>query len=265
MKGNRAAYQREWRRRNPKSNAASQRKYYLKNKIRMDSYQRQWKRDNKDKEKAYRATSLARSLAANPNFKADQYKRWKAKISAAAKRRRMLNPEKHRAIKRADYKKNRDKRIAYAIKYAAKNPEKVSASLRKWRRENKQHINDYAAKRYRENLLFRIRTKLSNNINRVIKRQKTRKKSSTAKLIGISIPQFKKHIESLFLPGMSWENRSSWHIDHFRPCASFDLEDVEQQKMCFHYTNLAPMWPLDNVKKNSKWNGVLFRPSKGLK
>ena len=54
---------------------------------------------------------------------------------------------------------------------------------------------------------------------------------------------------------MSWDNYGThgWHIDHIRPCASFDLSDEEQQKICFHYTNLQPLWAEDNLKKSKKW------------
>lgn len=43
------------------------------------------------------------------------------------------------------------------------------------------------------------------------------------------------------------------HIDHIKPCTSFDLADPEQQKACFHYTNLQPLWAVDNLKKGEKW------------
>ena len=54
---------------------------------------------------------------------------------------------------------------------------------------------------------------------------------------------------------MSWDNWSikGWHIDHIRPCSSFDLSDPTQQKECFHYTNLQPLWASENLKKNNKW------------
>ena len=54
---------------------------------------------------------------------------------------------------------------------------------------------------------------------------------------------------------VSWGNSSleGWHIDHIRPCASFDLTDPEQQKQCFHYTNLQPLWAEDNLRKSDKW------------
>ena len=34
-----------------------------------------------------------------------------------------------------------------------------------------------------------------------------------------------------------------------RPCATFDLRDAEEQRRCFHYTNLQPLWAADNVRK----------------
>jgi len=38
-----------------------------------------------------------------------------------------------------------------------------------------------------------------------------------------------------------------------RPCASFDLADPEEQKKCFHWTNLQPLWALDNIRKGAKY------------
>ena len=71
----------------------------------------------------------------------------------------------------------------------------------------------------------------------------------TFDLIGCTPQQLKDYLESKFLEGMSWENRDEWHIDHIIPCASFDLTKVEEQQKCFHYTNLQPLWAVDNLKK----------------
>ena len=74
-------------------------------------------------------------------------------------------------------------------------------------------------------------------------------------LTGCTPVEIQKHIEQKFKPGMSWENYGEWEIDHIRPCASFNLSDPEQQKQCFHYTNLQPLWARENRKKGSKWSG----------
>jgi hypothetical protein len=72
-------------------------------------------------------------------------------------------------------------------------------------------------------------------------------------LVGCNIDILIKYIESLFLEDMSWDNYGKWHIDHIRPCSSFDLSDNEQQKICFNYKNLQPLWAEDNLKKSDKW------------
>lgn len=71
-------------------------------------------------------------------------------------------------------------------------------------------------------------------------------------LIGCSIEDLRAHIESQFQPGMTWENYGKWHVDHIRPCVSFNLLDPMQQQECFHYTNLQPLWAEDNIKKGGR-------------
>lgn len=84
------------------------------------------------------------------------------------------------------------------------------------------------------------------------------KATSTMLLVGCSIAQLKQHLEKQFQPGMSWDTcgENGWEIDHIRPCASFDLKDPEQQKACFHYTNLQPLWAIDNRRKGAKLLGL---------
>jgi hypothetical protein len=53
---------------------------------------------------------------------------------------------------------------------------------------------------------------------------------------------------------MSWDNYGfrGWHIDHKKPCALFDLSLPEQQRECFHFSNLQPLWAADNLAKGVK-------------
>lgn len=80
------------------------------------------------------------------------------------------------------------------------------------------------------------------------------KTKDTTSLIGCPVAFLKSHLENQFLPGMSWENHSKlgWHIDHILPCKSFDLTDPDQQRACFHYSNLQPLWAEDNLRKSAK-------------
>lgn len=55
-----------------------------------------------------------------------------------------------------------------------------------------------------------------------------------------------------FEPGMTWENYGTeWHVDHIVPCSYFDLTDPEQQRICFNYRNLQPLWAKDNLEKSN--------------
>lgn len=99
---------------------------------------------------------------------------------------------------------------------------------------------------------FRITKNLRGRIYVALKRGV--KSKPTKELLGCTIQEFIKYFGDLFSEGMSWEKymEGGIHIDHIRPCASFDLTDPAQQKECFHYTNLQPLWELDNLVKGAK-------------
>jgi hypothetical protein len=75
------------------------------------------------------------------------------------------------------------------------------------------------------------------------------KSDSTINMLGCTIEELWKHLESKFKPGMTKENHGKWHVDHIIPCAIFDLSKPEEQIKCFHYTNLQPLWAIDNIRK----------------
>ena len=54
---------------------------------------------------------------------------------------------------------------------------------------------------------------------------------------------------------MCWEKIAEIHIDHVIPLSAFNLDDQEQQRAAFHYTNLRPMWAIENKRKSDKIPG----------
>lgn len=98
-----------------------------------------------------------------------------------------------------------------------------------------------------------IKNILGSRIRQALDRVLWKKSKSTIELTGCSIPFLLSYLESLFLPGMTWENRGKgtgkWHIDHIKPCNTFNLTIEEEQKRCFHYSNLRPLWGSDNIKR----------------
>ena len=118
--------------------------------------------------------------------------------------------------------------------------------------KRKQYIKEYNRKQRLLNKSYKVRDNISRRIRAAINNGYKSKK--TLELLGCSIEELKKYLEKQFREGMSWENYGfyGWHIDHIIPCSSFDLTDTKQQKICFHYTNLQPLWAKDNLSKGNK-------------
>ena len=109
----------------------------------------------------------------------------------------------------------------------------------KWESERKKNDKDY-----------RLEHTIRNRIRMAIKKEV--KSGSSLELLGCSIDFLKKYISKKFTVGMKWENHGLWHLDHIIPCCQFDLSKPEQQRKCFHYTNLQPLWAKDNLSKAKK-------------
>ena len=162
------------------------------------------------------------------------------------------------------------KRKEYQKKYRLDNLEKVKKMTKIWIENNREKFNKLANKSYHKNKKKIIkknmeyeRKRLQTDMNWVLKkrlRNRLRqalkgisKSKSTMELLGVPHMDFlKTWIECKFKEGMTWENRHLWHIDHIKPCSSFDLTKPEEQAKCFHYTNLQPLWASENLSKGNR-------------
>jgi len=150
-----------------------------------------------------------------------------------------------------DWKESHKKEIQrWTKKYIDKNRKKISEYQKKWRKKNKKRINLLRRNRKLIDIGYKIECNLRRRLHHALKGNNKSKK--TLELLGCSIDFLKKHIENQFTEGMNWDNYGKWEIDHIIPCAKFDLSIFEEQKKCFHYTNLQPLWELDNLKKAAK-------------
>lgn len=152
--------------------------------------------------------------------------------SWVAKNRQRVN-----ARVRQYYNENRQSRIEYSRKWRALNPDKRKV----------QHRLEHAKRKLDPEC--RMIALLRRRISLALKHKW--KHGRTIELLGCSIPDFRIYLESKFETGMSWENygRTGWHIDHIMPCAIFDLSKPEHQKLCFHFSNMQPMWARENLIK----------------
>jgi hypothetical protein len=134
---------------------------------------------------------------------------------------------------------------------------------KQWRQNNKKRHNFlrklWSDNKYRSDVNYRLLGSLRSRVHSAFRANKCKKGSKTLDLIGCSIQQLKQHLELQFKKGMTWDNygrgwnnQKEWHIDHIRPCASFNLTKLEEQQKCFHYSNLQPLWAKDNYIKGNK-------------
>lgn len=197
------------------------RKYYLRNRTHLLALAREqgplWVKANPDKVK-----EIQKRHRASPKRKA-----WESAYYA--------RPEIQERLK------------AYRAKHFRANREKVYANRRR-------NIKAWVGKCETEGALnYKIHCKLGSRMSNAIKRHSGVKAAKTMELIGCTVIMVRAHLESLFKPGMSWENYGKWHVDHIIPCAEFDLRQPEQQLACFNWKNLQPLWGAENIAKGAKY------------
>jgi len=184
----------------------------------------------------------------------------KEKIRISKRLWRENNPERANAL----YEKHKEKGMAADKAKYHNDPvyrQKRINAKREYRNDpnNKEKIRiskKKSVKKARENnpilkVIANLRTRLTFILNG------QRRAECSKKLIGCDTETLKAHLESLFKPGMNWQNYGrwyrgqpmKWHIDHIIPCEFFDMSNSEEQKKCYHYTNMQPMWAIDNILK----------------
>jgi hypothetical protein len=194
--------------------------------------------------------------------KPDGYRaRCKKCVSTAAKLRYKTNEISREAKKlsSSNYRK-KNHEIVKAKKRAAyhANPEKSKEYRQKWYAENREYAIakavEYERNRTKIDPSYKLMKRLRNRLYSLVSGKD--KSAHTIELLGCSIEELWIHLERKFVVGMTRENYGEWHVDHIKPCASFDLTDPEQQKECFNYKNLQPLWAYDNMSKGAKYEKV---------
>jgi len=187
-------------------------------------------------------------------IKAKEYReKNKEKLKAYFKAKYEENRDERLAYKREHYQKTKDVQLAKSKEYHASHKEERKARDEKNRDHIRERDREYHAKRMETDDNYRIRRTLRSRMHNALRGNA--KAGSTLELLGCSIEDFKKHIEDQFAEGMSWDNHShtGWHVDHIKPCDAFDLTDPEEQKKCFNYKNLQPLWAYDNLSKGDRY------------
>ena len=177
-----------------------------------------------------------------------------------------MTKDEQREYNRQYYIKNREKMLAKATVYRDENREAINAAHKERYAtdpERAQRVRDNAhqwyitnserARAFRQEYGKRIGARLFRNAySRIIvamKKHKLPAHCATWEALNCDLETLMAHLEQNFVDGMSWENYGEWEMDHIKPCISFDLTDKAQFMLCFHYSNLQPMWALENMQK----------------
>lgn len=179
--------------------------------------------------------------------------------------------QKNNRIKQKEY--NKKSRIKHLEKRRQADNERYAADKSKWqqyykdnRDERLKQCKDYKKtavckeyarkymKRRSEDPTFRLISNLRCRVRRALTKTGSMKVAVMKEFIGCTVDQLRLYLESQFREGMSWDNYGKWHIDHIKPVASFDMNDPTQQRQCFYYTNLQPLWAMENFLKSDNIN-----------
>lgn len=159
--------------------------------------------------------------------------------------------ESHRAEHNAyvkKYRENKDRTLESRI-YREKHKEKLAeyekkrSSSRKEKRKSescRKYQRDYIRNRRQKDINCRLKTSVGNRIRDAL-RGRVKKHNSTLELLGCSIESLRTFLEEKFTEGMTWDNYGTWHIDHIKPLALFDLSDPSALADAMHFTNLQPL------------------------
>jgi hypothetical protein len=230
----------------------------MKTKEELAEYKKQWQLKNKERlnKKSKDYYQLHKEEIKQKSN--DYYFKNKQKISFQGKENYKNNRE-DLIQKSLDYVKNHKKETSdYQSKYRKEHDEELKEYFRIRNKRDRKKLNEQHCERKRirwsVDVNYRLREVLSSRIRMALKNNW--KITSTVQLVGCTLNNLKLHIESQFKPGMNWNNwgigSDKWQIDHIRPCASFNLSKLKEQKICFHYTNLQPLWMRENLLKSDK-------------
>ena len=216
-------------------------------------YMREYRLKNKDKVKEHKKRYYENNKEKVKDKAKIYYEANKEKQLENCKRRYEANKDKINEYKKKWYQENKDKNKEKRKIYYEANKDKMREYKKKWYQENKdKHIKrstNYTKQRRKTDPLFRIILNMRNMMNRAIKTKRTEE------ILGCSFNELKQHLEDQFTEGMTWDNYGfyGWHIDHIVPLSHFNLLDEAEVAKANHYTNLQPLWAIDNLSKGNRY------------
>lgn len=206
----------------------------------------------------------------NPDYMREYRARNRDRIKQQRKEYLSNNKEKIKEQRRKYYRNHRQESLEYASLHRQKNrnvinekrrtyyslhKEKCQSYSSAYKKKNKERVNaynsSYVKHRKEKDSLFRLRISIRSLISMYVNKH-YRKNKRTEDILGCSMEEFYKYIETKFQDGMSWDNYGKWHLDHIKPISLAKTE--EEIYELNRYTNFQPLWAIDNFRKSNKFD-----------
>ena len=201
----------------------SSRKYRAANKEKVSEWGRNWRESNKDR------------------------------VKELKRKYRVENKDSVTASNRKQYEANREERIEYQRDYRDSNKESIKERRDKRREENREEMNArerrWAREKRQTDPDFVLKLRLRNRLNAALKGN--RNEGSAVRDLGMTIPEFRRCIESLFDDHMTWDNHGRyWHLDHIFPLNAANLDDRVEFLAVNNWRNIQPLESIANLEKH---------------
>lgn len=134
--------------------------------------------------------------------------------------------------------------------FALENPEKIKEWSKRTYQKHGKRISKERYEKVKSDPIQYLKVLMRRRIRGILQSKNLNKKLPSKDIVGCEYNELKLYLESKFIDGMNWENQGAWHIDHIIPLSSAQTEE-EIYKLC-HFTNLQPLWALDNIRKSNK-------------
>ncbi|WWQ70827.1 hypothetical protein YGAWVPHU_CDS0105 [Salmonella phage SeKF_13] len=224
-------YQKNYRKENKEYISKRSKKYYERNKEYVLNRSREYREENKE----YISKRSKKYREANTEAIAERKRRYHVENREAIAERKRRYHEKNPEYSKRYYEENKEYILEQRKIYCEENREAILERRKKYRKDNAAYI-------FARSVLARLDSDKQEAFSGITKVE-------AEALCGYSQVEFILHIESTFKEGMSWENRSEWHIDHILPVAWFKEQGVTDIKVINALSNLRAEWASDNFSK----------------
>lgn len=174
------------------------------------------------------------------------------KECAIAKSRKWYAENKeYSSIAQGEYRDANKERLAEtAKKWVENNRDKTRTIKAAWKKRNPESGRSYQKRKVANDPLFKLKVDMRRRLWSVLAGRGWKKSRRSEEIFGCTYEFLMEYLTSKFKEGMTWENRSEWHIDHIVPLAS--AKSAEEMYALAHYTNLQPLWAAENWAKGGR-------------